>query len=64
MSGKMVKIPVKISHYGDESCSNVMSFSMKGISHFNNNIKDILDSLSTLEVLNLETTIMMLKVAR
>ena len=44
-----VKIPVKISNEGDNSRANVTSFEMKGISHFDNNIENVLESLSQLK---------------
>jgi hypothetical protein len=44
-----VKIPVKITATGDESRSNVTSFEMEGISHFDNNVENVLVSISQLK---------------
>ena len=46
---KTVKIPVKIATHGDESRSNVTSFEMKSISHFDNNVENVLETLSQLQ---------------
>ena len=46
---KTVKIPVKIATSGDESRSNVTSFEMKSISHFDNNVENVLETLSQLQ---------------
>ena len=43
-----VKIPVKIDKEGDDSHSNILSFPMKTINHFDNNVEDILNSISQL----------------
>ena len=44
-----VKIPIKIAADGDDSRANVTTFEMKGISHFDNNVENVLESLSQLE---------------
>ena len=44
-----VKIPIKISADGDDSSANVTTSEMKWISHFNNNLENVLESLSQLE---------------
>lgn len=45
----MVKLPIKIAADGDESRSNVTHFEMRGISHFDNNVEAVLESLSQLK---------------
>ena len=44
----MVKLPVKIAANGDNSRSNVTNFELKSISHFDNNIENVLESISQL----------------
>ena len=41
----MVKLPVKIAAEGNNSRSNVTSFELKSISHFDNNIENVLESI-------------------
>ena len=48
-SAHMVKFPIKISADGDDSRSNITNFEMRGISHFNNNVEAVLESLSQLK---------------
>ena len=43
-----VKLPIKISADGDDSRANVTNFEMRGISHFDNNVEAVLESLSQL----------------
>eukprot|EP01083_Nonionella_stella_P195033 718776_1 len=45
----VVKIPVKIKADGDDSRSNVTTFEMNSISHFENNVENVLETLSQLE---------------
>ena len=45
---KMVKIPIKIAADGDESRSNVTSFEIKGINHFDNNVEAVLETFMEL----------------
>ena len=44
----MVKLPVKIAANGNNSRSNVTNFELKSISHFDNNIVNVLESISQL----------------
>ena len=44
----MVKIPIKIAADGNKSRSNVTSFEIKGISHFDNNIEKVLETFMEL----------------
>ena len=44
-----VKLPIKIAADGDESRANVTNFEMPGISHFDNNVEAVLESLSQLK---------------
>ena len=44
----MVKLPIKIAADGDESRANVTSVYMPGITHFDNNVEAVLESLSQL----------------
>ena len=48
-SPHMVKLPIKISAEGDDSRANVTNFEMRGISHFDNNVESVLESLSQLK---------------
>ena len=48
-SAHMVKLPIKISADGDDSRSNITNFEMRGISHFDNNVEAVLESLSQLK---------------
>ena len=48
-SGKTVKIPMKINAAGDDSRGNVTTWELKGISHFDNNVEEVLDTLSQLQ---------------
>ena len=48
VSHKMVKLPIKIASDGDESRSNVTNFEIKGISHFDNNIENVLETFMQL----------------
>ena len=48
-SPHMVKLPIKISADGDDSRANVTNFEMRGISHFDNNVEPVLESLSQLK---------------
>ena len=41
----MVRLPVKIATKGDNSRSNPTSFELKSISHFDNNIENVLESI-------------------
>ena len=45
----VVKISVKIKGDGDDSRSNVTTFEMNSITHFDNNVKNVLETLSQLE---------------
>ena len=45
---KMVKLPIKIAADGDESRSNVTTFEIPGISHFDNNIENVLTTFMQL----------------
>ena len=45
---KMVKLPIKIAADGDESWSNVTSFEIQVISHFDNNIENVLNTFMQL----------------
>ena len=45
---KMVKLPIKIAADGDESRSNVTTFEIEGISHFDNNIENVLNTFMQL----------------
>ena len=47
-TSRLVKLPIKVFADGDESRSNVTSFQMKGISHFDNNVEGVLEALSQL----------------
>ena len=47
-SDKMVKIPIKIAANGNESRSNVTTFEIKGITHFDNNIENVLNAFMNL----------------
>ena len=44
----MVKLPVKIAAKGNNSRPNVTSFELRSISHFDNNIENVLESISQL----------------
>ena len=44
-----VKLPIKIAADGDDSRANVTNFEMRGISHFDNNVEAVLESLSQLK---------------
>ena len=44
----MVKLPVKITADSNNSRSNVTNFELKSISHFDNNIENVLESISQL----------------
>ena len=44
-----VKLPVKISAAGNDSCSNATTFEIKGISHFDNNVEKVLNNLMQLK---------------
>ena len=46
---KMVKIPMRIDASGDDSRANVTTWELKGISHFDNNIEKVLETLSQLK---------------
>ena len=46
---KMVKIPMRIDASGDDSRANVTTWELKGISHFDNNIGKVLETLSQLK---------------
>ena len=48
VSPKMVKLPIKIASDGHESRSNVTTFEIRGISHFDNNIENILETFRQL----------------
>ena len=41
---RTVKIPVKINTEGDDSRSNITNWEMKGISHFEGNVENVLNS--------------------
>ena len=47
-STPMVKIPIKIAANGDESRANVTNFEIKGITHFDNNIENVLETFMQL----------------
>ena len=44
-----VQLPIKISLDGGEARSNVTHFKIKGITHFDNNVENVLESLSQLK---------------
>ena len=44
-----VKLPIKIAADGGDTRANVTSFEMRGISHFDNNVEAVLESLSQLK---------------
>lgn len=44
----IIKLPIKITSDGDESRSNITHFEMKAISHFDNNVKAVLEAFSQL----------------
>lgn len=44
----MVRLPIKIAEDGDNFRANVTSFEMAGISHFDNNVESVVESLSQL----------------
>ena len=48
-SDNMVKIPMKIDANGDDSRGNVTTWKMKGISHFDNNVEEVLETLLQLQ---------------
>ena len=48
-NGSMVKIPMKIEKDGDESRSNITVFEISSIKHFDNNVENVLNSISQLE---------------
>ena len=45
---KMIKIPVKIAADGDTSRDNVTSFEIRGISHYDGNIENVLETFMSL----------------
>ena len=45
---QMVKLPIKIAADGDDSRANVTNVYMPGITHFDNNVEAVLESLSQL----------------
>ena len=45
---KMVKIPIKIAANSNKSRSNVTSFEIKGINHFDNNVESVLETFMEL----------------
>ena len=45
---KMIKIPVKIAANGNTSRDNVTSFEIRGISHFDGNIENVLETFMSL----------------
>ena len=44
----MVRIPIKIAPNGNESQSNATTFETKGITYFDNNIKNVLSTFMNL----------------
>ena len=44
----MVKIPIKIAANGDESRANVTTFELRGITHFDNNVENVLETFMQL----------------
>jgi hypothetical protein len=48
-SGNMIRIPVKIQADGGKTRSNVTNFEMRGISHFDNNVENVMESISQLK---------------
>jgi hypothetical protein len=47
--GKTVKIPMRINASGDNSRDNVTTWELKGIAHFDNNVEEVLKTLSQLQ---------------
>ena len=43
-----MKIPIKIVANGDKSRSNISSFEIKGINHFDNSIEKVLETFMEL----------------
>ena len=44
----MVKIPIKIAANGDESRANITTFELRGITHFDNNVENVLETFMQL----------------
>ena len=46
---KTIKIPMRINAKGDDSRSNITNWEIKGISHFDNNVEEVIDTLLQLQ---------------